>query len=64
MEVLTHASTLEALDKAEGGRLFGNTRGTYDIKLGDYPHLRPYTPISPERFKELNRIAEDLFIRK
>ena len=44
--------------------MFGNTKGAYDIKLTDYPQLRPYTPISPERFKELNRIAEDLFIRK
>jgi hypothetical protein len=34
------------------------------LKLADYPKLRAYTPISPERFKELNRIAEDLFIRK
>lgn len=64
MDYLTQASQQERLDKAEGGRLFGNTKGSYDIKLTDYPKLRPYTPISPERFKELNRIAEDLFIRK
>ena len=64
MDYLTQARQQELLDKAEGGRLFGNTKGTYDNKLSDYPHLRAYTPISPERFKELNRIAEDLFIRK
>jgi iron(III) transport system substrate-binding protein len=64
MDYLTGARQQELLDKAEGGRLFGNTKGTYDNKLADYPQLRAYTPISPERFKELNRIAEDLFIRK
>ena len=64
MDYLTQARQQELLDKAEGGRLFGNTKGTYDLKLSDYPRLRAYTPISPERFKELNRIAEDLFIRK
>jgi len=57
-------ATQELLDKAEGGRLFGNLKGTYSNKLSDYPNLRAYTPISPERFKQLNRIAEDLFIRK
>jgi iron(III) transport system substrate-binding protein len=64
MDYLTQARQQELLDKAEGGRLFGNTKGTYDLKLSDYPKLRAYAPISPERFKELNRIAEDLFIRK
>ena len=64
MDYLTQARQQERLDKAEGGRLFGNAKGSYDLKLGDYPQLRAYTPISPERFKELNRIAEDLFIRK
>jgi iron(III) transport system substrate-binding protein len=64
MDYLTQARQQELLDKAEGGRLFGNTKGTYDNKLSDYPKLRAYAPISPERFKELNRIAEDLFIRK
>ena len=54
----------ELLDKAEGGRLFGNLKGTYSNKLSEHPNLRAYTPISPERFKQLNRIAEDLFIRK
>jgi len=64
MDYLTQARQQEMLDKAEGGRLFGNLKGTYSNKLSDYPNLRAYTPISPERFKQLNRIAEDLFIRK
>ena len=64
MDYLTQARQQEILDKSEGGRLFGNTKGTFANKLSDHPKLRAYTPIAPERFKELNRIAEDLFIRK
>lgn len=64
MDYLTQAAQQQVLDKAEGGRLFGNTKGTYSNKLTDYPHMRPYTPVSPQRFKELNRLAEELFIRK
>jgi len=63
MDYLTQAKELEQLDKAEGGRFFGNTKGTYNNKLADYPKLTPYTPVSPERFKQLNRTAEDLFRR-
>jgi iron(III) transport system substrate-binding protein len=64
MDYLTQAAQQETLDKAEGGRLFGNMKGTYSNKLSDYPQMRAYTPVSPQRFKELNRLAEELFIRK
>ena len=64
MDYLTQARQQELLDKAEGGRLFGNAKGTYTNKLADYPQMRAYTPVAPQRFKELNRLAEDLFIRK
>ena len=36
----------------------GEAPADYRISLGTY------TPISPERFKQLNRIAEELFIRR
>lgn len=64
MDFLTQARQQELLDKAEGGRFFGNTKGAFANKLADYPKLTAYTPVSPERFKQLNRIAEDLFVRK
>lgn len=64
MDYLTQAGPQEQLDKAEGGRFFGNTKGTFTNNLADHPNLRPYTPISPERFRELNRLAEDLFVRR
>ena len=64
MDFLTQARQQELLDKAEGGRFFGNTKGTFANRLGDFPKLTAYTPVSPDRFKQLNRVAEDLFIRK
>lgn len=63
MDYLTQAASLERLDLAEGGRFFGNTKGNFTNKLADYPKLTAYTPVSPERFKQLNRTAEDLFRR-
>ncbi len=64
MDFLTQARQQELLDKAEGGRFFGNTRGTFANRLSDYPKLTAFAPVSPDRFKQLNRVAEDLFIRK
>ena len=63
MDYLTQAKQQEQLDKAEGGRFFGHSKGTFANKLSDYPKLTAYTPVSPERFKQLNRVAEDLFRR-
>jgi len=62
--VLTRANTLEAIDQAEGGRLFGNNKGTYEIDLAALPRLTIFQPISPERFEELSRSTEEQFLRR
>jgi len=64
MDYLTQAGPQEQLDKAEGGRFFGHTKGKFINKLSDYPNFIAFTPVSPERFKQLNRLAEDLFVRR
>ncbi len=64
IDVLLDAATLEASDEWQGGRIFGNTRGSYDLSLDDYPSLFIFPPVSPDRFAELNRLAEEMFIRK
>jgi iron(III) transport system substrate-binding protein len=64
MEYLTEARTLEALDKVEPGRMFGNTKGTYAIDFAKYPSLRLYQPITAQRFATLDKIVQDLFIRR
>lgn len=64
MDYLTQVGPQEQLDKAEGGRFFGHPKGKFTNNLSDYPKLTAYTPISPDRFKQLNRLAEDLFVRR
>lgn len=64
MEFMTSADTLEAMDKLEPGRLFGNLQGTYTNQISDFPSLYVFTPLDEARFAELNRIVEDLFVRQ
>lgn len=64
MEYLTDARTLERLDKLEGGRAFGNRKGTYTNPLSQFPKIVISRSIPPDRFKELNRTAQQLFIRR
>ncbi len=64
MEHLTSAPILEQLDKAEGGRIFGNNDGNYALKLSEFPNLVLFDSIDQSRFRELKQIAERLFIRR
>ena len=61
MEYVSSVKTMEASDKIEPGRVFGHTKGTFTIPLA--PNVFVYPAISPEQFKELNRIVERKFIR-
>jgi iron(III) transport system substrate-binding protein len=63
MDYMTQADVLEKLDKVEGGRFFGHKDGDFSNKLKDYPGLTLFGPVPEERFKELNILAEKLFIR-
>jgi iron(III) transport system substrate-binding protein len=64
MEYLTDARTLERMDKLEGGRAFGNRKGSYTNPLSQFPKIVITRSIPPDRFKELNRTAQQLFIRR
>lgn len=64
MDYMTQAEVLERLDKVEGGRFFGHTEGSFTNKLSEHPSLVLFRPVSEERFGELNRLAEELFIRR
>lgn len=63
-EFMTKAQTLEMSDKAEPGRAFGNTAGTYEVKMGDLGEVYINPPLPEDRYRELNRIAEELFVRR
>jgi iron(III) transport system substrate-binding protein len=64
MEFITQPSTLEALDKSEGGRIFGSTEGTYTIDVKSLPPVTFFGPIDEGRFAELSREAEVKFLRR
>jgi iron(III) transport system substrate-binding protein len=64
MDYMTQADVLEQLDKAEGGRFFGHQDGEFSNNLEDYPNLFLFRPVPEERFAELNRTVENMFIRR
>jgi hypothetical protein len=65
LDFLLEAETLQKLEVSEGSkRVFGNLKGKFFFDAASMKTLRPYPPIEPARFKELNLIAEKLFIRK
>lgn len=64
MEFMTEPSTLEALDKSEGGRIFGIKGGNFSIDPATLPDVTFYRSISEERFAELSAIAEEKFLRR
>jgi hypothetical protein len=63
MDVMLSAEVLEASDRWQPGRIFGNRKGTYSIPATRTADLFIFPALSPERYKELNRLAEDLFVR-
>lgn len=63
MEFLTEPDTLQALDQAEGGRIFGVTGGDFSIDTSSLPPVTFFRPIDPERFSDLSRDVELKFLR-
>jgi iron(III) transport system substrate-binding protein len=64
MEFTTRPEILEAMDKIEGGRMFGHRAGKFALKVSDYPNLTLYRPLPESEFKRLNRTVENLFVRR
>lgn len=64
MEFITQPSTLEALDKSEGGRIFGSIEGSFTIDVKTLPPVTFFGPIDENRFAELSREAEVKFLRR
>ena len=65
MEVISDPEVAVAMDQAEQGlRFYGQTEGELILNLNDFPNLLPFGPISEADFRELNRLAERLFIRR
>ena len=63
LDVMLSPEVLEASDRWSPGRAFGNRKGKYAISLDQYPQMVIYPALSQQRYKELNRLAEELFVR-
>jgi iron(III) transport system substrate-binding protein len=62
MEWVTDVKVMEASDKAEPGRVFGHTKGNFTLKLPADVFVYPVIPEA--RYRELNRLVEQKFIRR
>ena len=63
IDVMLSPEVLEASDRWQGGRIFGNRKGRYSIPAERTAGLYIFPALSPARYKELNRLAEELFVR-
>ena len=63
LDVMLSPEVLEASDRWQPGRIFGNTRGKFALSLDRTRDLYIFPALSQQRYKELNRLAEDLFVR-
>ena len=61
MEWVSDPKVMEASDKIEPGRVFGHTKGTFTLKLPKDVFVYPV--VSEARYRELNRLVEQKFIR-
>jgi iron(III) transport system substrate-binding protein len=64
MDFASQPETLEAMDKMEGGRVFGNKKGHYSVDTSKLADLSMYRPIPEADFKKYNRLVEELFVRR
>jgi iron(III) transport system substrate-binding protein len=64
VDFASRPEVLEAMDKIEGGRVFGNRKGKYSVDVSRLSGLTMYRPISEAELKKYNRVVEDLFIRR
>lgn len=64
MEFMMDPKTIEQLDKLSGMRVYGSLEADVSLPISDLPDLILFRPMSEERISELNRVAEELFIRR
>ena len=63
VDVMLSPAVLEASDRWQPGRIFGNRKGKFSIAADRLSDLFIFPALSPQRYKELNRLAEELFVR-
>ena len=63
-DVMLSPEVLEASDKWDAGRLFGNKKGKYEQNIDKFPSLVIYPPVSNEDVRSWTALKEKLFIRR
>lgn len=63
VDVMLSPDVLEDSDRWQPGRIFGNRKGKFSIAVDRLSDLFIFPALTPQRYKELNRLAEDLFVR-
>lgn len=63
-DVMLSPEVLEASDKWDAGRLFGNKKGKFELSLDKFPNLVIYPPITVEEVRRWTALKERLFIRR
>jgi iron(III) transport system substrate-binding protein len=63
IDVMLSADVLEASDRWQPGRIVGNTKGKFAIPRERTAELFIFPALPQPRYKELNRLAEELFVR-
>ena len=63
LDVMLSPAVLESSDRWQAGRIFGHRKGKFALPRDQYGDLYIFPTLSPQRYKELNRLAEELFVR-
>jgi hypothetical protein len=63
-DTMLSAEVLEASDKWDAGRLFGNKKGKYSYDLDKLPMLTIYPPVPADQMQKWSLLKEKLFIRR
>jgi iron(III) transport system substrate-binding protein len=63
LDVMLSPGVLESSDRWQPGRIFGNRKGKFALAGDQHTDLYIFPTLAPQRYKELNRLAEELFVR-
>lgn len=64
IDTIMSKEVLEASDQWQAGRFFGNTKGTFDMSLDDYPNLTLFPVVDTDVIGKWQDVGERLFIRR
>ncbi len=64
MDTMLSKEALEASDKWESGRIYGNKTGKYELSINDFPSLVLFPVVETNDLRKWQLLGERLFIRR